>query len=484
MRRAYNMAVPDCSKKMAVQPTGGCWTESEEHDPHWQMTLRPVRLTRRHLLAGFGAAAAAGPAATIHARAQSQHPQMHAIDALPAPLSLGPDHRETTVWSLRTGGSSESPRFRQSESMNLIVNNGLPAPLVLNWHGIDGAAAIEPLTARPPISPGGTDRYSLSFRQAGTFLCDTRLLGDGQVQPFPARALIIEERTPLEFDRDEVMLIEDWRLDDEGLPIAPGTSGKKVGPPLYLVNQKPSLDLNLHINERLRMRFINACQRNAIAIEIKDFDVRIIAIDSRPAEPFLARNGRLVMAPGTRIDVVIDATLPAGTTSAIVLHDGGGSPREIARLHVSAEGPARSTPLPAPPALPSTNPPAQLDLRNALRTDVPLTSFEKKAASWGPPAHFSTRQPPAFRVKRGRTAVLALTNTTTKPMVFHLHGHHARLLDRLDDGWKPFWLDTVLVDAGQTQRIAFVANVAGAWPIETMAVEWSAPRQVGWFTVE
>lgn len=446
------------------------------------MMFRPARLTRRHLLAGFGAAAAAGPAATIHA--QSQHPQIHAIDAMPTPLSLGPDHRETTVWSLKTDGSSGSLRFRQSESMGLVVNNGLPAPFVLNWHGLDGAAAIEPLTARPLISPGGTDRYSLPFRQAGTFMCDSRLLGDGLAQPSPAQALIVEERTPTEVDRDEVMLIEDWRLDAEGLPVAPGTTEKKVGPPLYLVNGKPSLDINFHINERLRLRFINACQRNVIAIEIKNLGVRIIAIDSQPAEPFLARNGRLVLAPGTRIDAVIDVTLPSGTTSAIALHDGGGNPREIARLHVSADGPGRAAPLPVPPALPSTSLPARLDLRNALRADVPLTSSEGTPTSWSRPALFSTRRTPAFRVKRGRTAVLVLTNTTAKPMVFRLHGHHARLLDRLDDGWKPFWLDTVLVDTGQTQRIAFVADVAGAWLIETMAVEWSAPRQVSWFAVE
>jgi FtsP/CotA-like multicopper oxidase with cupredoxin domain len=80
--------------------------------------------------------------------------------------------------------------------------------------------------------------------------------------------------------------------------------------------------------------------------------------------------------------------------------------------------------------------------------------------------------------------VITLTNPTAIPMVFHLHGHHARLLDRLDDGWKPFWLDTVLVDAGQTQRVAFAADVAGAWLMEAMAVEWSAPRLVRWFAVE
>ena len=55
--------------------------------------------------------------------------------------------------------------------------------------------------------------------------------------------------------------------------------------------------------------------------------------------------------------------------------------------------------------------------------------------------------------------MLALTNRGDLPVVFHLHGHHFRLLDRLDDGWKPFWLDTLAIDSGQTERIAFAAEL-------------------------
>ena len=57
--------------------------------------------------------------------------------------------------------------------------------------------------------------------------------------------------------------------------------------------------------------------------------------------------------------------------------------------------------------------------------------------------------------------------------MFHLHGHHFRLLDRLDDGWKPFWLDTLAVEPGQTQRIAFLAEYAGRYLIESVATDWA-----------
>jgi len=80
--------------------------------------------------------------------------------------------------------------------------------------------------------------------------------------------------------------------------------------------------------------------------------------------------------------------------------------------------------------------------------------------------------------------VLALTNRAAIATVFHLHGHHFRLLDRLDDGWKPFWLDTLAIEPGQTQRIAFAAEYAGRWLIESVATDWAAPRLVRWYSVD
>jgi FtsP/CotA-like multicopper oxidase with cupredoxin domain len=99
------------------------------------------------------------------------------------------------------------------------------------------------------------------------------------------------------------------------------------------------------------------------------------------------------------------------------------------------------------------------------------------------PASFAASAAPAFRAKVGRTVVLALTNRAEIATVFHLHGHHFRLLDRLDDGWKPFWLDTLTIDPGQTQRIAFAAEYAGRWLIESTATDWAAPRLVRWYDI-
>lgn len=202
-----------------------------------------------------------------------------------------------------------------------------------------------------------------------------------------------------------------------------------------------------------------------------------MAIDSQPSEPFHARNGALVLAPGGRVDAFIDITAPAGPAIPILLHDGKEA-RPIGRLVVSNEPPIRPAVLPPAPPLPSNGLPAQLNLKNAQRFDLPLGGLQ---SNWVAPNEFATKDPLAFRA--GRTVVLALTNPGALPAVFHLHGHHFRLLDRLDDGWKPFWLDTLAIEPGQTQRIAFLAEYPGRYLIESVATDWAAPRLVRWYSV-
>ena len=181
-----------------------------------------------------------------------------------------------------------------------------------------------------------------------------------------------------------------------------------------------------------------------------------------------------------RIDAFIDATTPIGSTSLVLLHDGKEA-RPIARLVASKQPPIRDAPLALAPPLPSNGLPSQLDLKNALRIDLTLGG---PPAEWVAPTVFTISARPAFQARVGRTVALTLANRTDTAAVFHLHGHHFRLLDRLDDGWKPFWLDTLAIEAGQTQRIAFSAEYAGRWLMESTATGWAAPRFVRWYSVE
>jgi len=417
------------------------------------------------------AVAALGPALPRIATAEGRQ-SLH-LRAAADTIALDPARSPTQVASLQ--GPAPTIRVKRGGELDLRLRNDLPAPVALDLYGVDGARSAEPLARRTAVAAGAEDTFIVPLRQPGTFLCAVRLLG-AAVRPLP---LIIEDSDAPPVDRDEAFLVEDWRLQADGTAIAAGSApGDTVA--IYTVNGRIAPEITLRANQRLRLRLINGCQRNVIALKIEGLEVRVMALDGAPAEPFPARNGALVLAPGGRADVHIDATASPGSSASILLHDGREA-RPIARLVTSSEPPVRPVPLPPAPALPSNELPAQIDLTGALRADLALSGIE---AGWVLPAKLETAAAPAFRAKRGRTVVLALSNGSSVAAVFHLHGHHFRLLDRLDDGWKPFWLDTLAVEPGQTQRIAFAAEHAGRWLIEAMATDWTAPRLVRWYSVE
>jgi FtsP/CotA-like multicopper oxidase with cupredoxin domain len=425
---------------------------------------------RRALMAALGATSAG---LLLPGRSPAQERPPVAIAARRGALPLRSGGPETSVWML------EAPelRFRRGENLQVEFANDLAVPVALDWRGIDGVPAIQPFIGRRLLSPSGWEKVRIPLRHAGTFLCDMSVLAVQDALPVRGRPVVVTESEPVSVDRDEVLLVEEWRLRADASASVPGTDPNETTIS-YTLNGKAALDVAARSNERLRLRFINGSRRTVIALKLESVDVTVMAIDSQPTEPFLARNGALVLAPGSRVDAFVDVTAPPGSNLKILLHEGKQS-RTLGFIIVSREAPARSAPLPPPAPLPSNGLPAQLDLKNALRVDLPLSSTE-----WMLTASLANAPQPAFRVKAGRTVVLALSNRTEFATVFRLHGHHFRLLDRLDDGWKPFWLETLAIEPGQTQRIAFAAEHAGHWLIESVATNWAAQRFARWYAVE
>ncbi len=201
-----------------------------------------------------------------------------------------------------------------------------------------------------------------------------------------------------------------------------------------------------------------------------------MAMDGQPAEPFPARNGALVLAPGARADAFVDAA----TSAPFLLHDGKEA-RQIGRLAVSGWL-ERRAPLfaAAAPAFERPSREARSERRPAVRCRARRTRCRLDPAS----KFLHRRPPPPSAPRPAAPSCWPSKNPGPVTNVFHLHGHHFRLLDRLDDGWKPYWLDTLAIEPGQTQRIAFAATSPGRWLIESVVTDWAAPRLVRWYAVE
>src|SRR5579862_2095058 len=298
---------------------------------------------RRRFMAGFGAAALT---TMVSPAAAAQAPQTIRLEAKPAAIPLRRGEAPTPIWDLE---SRPAPLRLKIGQADVTFRNGLPAPAVLDWRGIDGAAAAEPLTARPPVAPGAEISFPLLLHRAGTYFAELRLPAAPDALPCRPLPFVVEESEPVAVDHDEMFLIEEWRPQP-----APATGDPA---PVFSVNGQVLPEIPVRSGARLRLRFINGSQQQVIAVKIEGLEVRVVAMDSAPAEPFPARNGALVLAPGGRADALIDVTSPPGGATQILLHDGQQA-RRVALLLASGEAPIRSAPLPAAPPLPADGLPA------------------------------------------------------------------------------------------------------------------------------
>jgi FtsP/CotA-like multicopper oxidase with cupredoxin domain len=396
-------------------------------------------LSRRHVLIGCGCAFAA-TVRHIHAETSPGVTVLHAT-------------------SMGFGGAVPGPaiRARRGDEIKVRLVNGLDEPMALHWYGVrvpnpmDGGV---PLTGAP-VAPGASIDYRLPVPDAGTFWY--RAASRSQQESGLYGALIVAEPVPPLVDQDQLLIFG-------------GRRSSRDGAQEFTVNGVTALDIAARANERLRLRFVNASAR-PINAQIDNHRVIVMALDGEPAEPFASRDGRIVLAPGNRADVFVDATLAPGSVAPITLTQDRGEPA-VLRL-VYGEMTARRTPLGDPAPLAANPLPIRMDFSRALRVALAIEGGDATALAGKP----------LFSAERGRTVVMAIDNRAAQAHVVHLHGHHFRLLDRLDDGWKPYWLDTVAVDRRQTARIAFRADNPGRWLIEQQAIDGPAAG-VNWFDVK
>ena len=420
--------------------------------------MMTLPMSRRRVLAGLALTCLTVP---VRAQPPGASPAgFRVLRAHPGTISLA-GQRPTAIWGYDGAAPGPTLRIKRDEELRVRLVNDLPEPTAIHWHGIRLPNAMDgvPGLTQPPVAPGVSFDYEFRPPDAGTFWYRPAGNAAAQIARGLRGALIVEESEPVVVDREVLLMFEDW-------PSAPGSP--------VTVNGGPDVKLAVRTNERLRLRLVNATIARALVLRVERHAPLVVAIDGQPSEPFVARDGRLALGPGNRIDVFMDLPLRAGERAAILLEDAGAT-RPIANL-AYADEPLRSAPLPEPKPLPSNPLPARLDLRNAARHDLALDTLAPLPA----PLH---ERPPLLAVRRGRIVVLALNNRTEMTQTIHLHGHHVRLLDRLDDGWKPYWLDTITVPARQTDRVAFLADNPGKWLIEAQSLQGGAARTGAWFAV-
>src|SRR5262249_61194597 len=90
--------------------------------------------------------------------------------------------------------------------------------------GFAGVPASEPLIGRRLLAASGWERVRIPLRRAGTFLCDMSLLAVQDALPARGQPVVVAENEPVSVDRDEVLLLEEWRVRADGTAAVPGAA--------------------------------------------------------------------------------------------------------------------------------------------------------------------------------------------------------------------------------------------------------------------
>jgi len=268
-------------------------------------------MNRREFLAA-GAALALAPGVSF---AQPRELKLgRATQAL-----VGAANPATDVWAYNGTVPGPELRFKQGERLAIAVQNGLDAQTTVHWHGIrlpNAMDGVPHLTQAPIAARGGHFLYEFDLPDAGTYWYHPHLGSPEQVGRGLYGALIVEERDPPAVDRDIVWVLSDWRLDRQARNLEDfrnfmdSSHGGRIGNTVT-VNGAIRETFAVRAGERIRLRLINASNARIYGLSFEGHEPWIIALDGQPVTPYW--DGRVVLGPAMRADVILDCTAAPGS---------------------------------------------------------------------------------------------------------------------------------------------------------------------------
>jgi FtsP/CotA-like multicopper oxidase with cupredoxin domain len=448
-----------------------------------------VDLCRRALLCGAAAGGLLGLAGCqIRLDARTDPIRLNAAPTT-APL-LGDMEAPTAVWAYNGAAPGPVLRVPRGGTLAVRLENALTQDTSIHWHGIRIDNAMDGVVGltQAAVAPGDGFDYRFVCPDAGTYWYHSHYRSWEQVARGLHGLLIVEEAEPPAVDREILLVLDDWRLDEAGAihesfgALHDWAHAGRIGN-WVTINGRPPGDLPLRAGERVRLRVLNAATARIFAIAVEGHAAQVAALDGFAVAPFAPAES-VLLGPGQRVDFLLDATGEPGGRYAL-LDDAYDDPRPIGFFAYSDAPPLRAQ-FDAPPRLGETRPPPAPDLSQALGADMVMEggamgglagamldgemkgmrALAQAGRVWAVNGVAGDLDKPLLSVRRGRSVTVRMANETAWPHAMHLHGHHFTVLSvdgKPAEGAGRIWRDTHLMAPRETADIAFVADNPGKW---------------------
>jgi FtsP/CotA-like multicopper oxidase with cupredoxin domain len=424
---------------------------------------------------------------------------------MPAPgraLLAGAPHPDTAVWAYNGQVPGPEIPVRQGDRLRVVVENGLAEDTTVHWHGIRVPNAMDgvPHVTQKPIPPRERFAYEFDLPDAGTYWYHPHQRSAEQVGRGLHGPLIVEERTPIEVDRDVTWVLDDWRLRRDAQISADFhdmhdvTHNGRIGNTVTVNGRIPEA-FPVTCGERIRLRLINVANARIFGLELAGHAPQVIALDGQPVPPHAPEGGRVVLGPGMRVDLVLDMNGKPGEIYPITDTFYRGFEYRFVDV-VYGPDTLRERPPDLPIALaPNALPEPDLKLAECHAivfaggmmgsmtdammdgTRLGMREIMRNRMAWAINGIVATDHvmPPLLRLARGKSYVLALRNDTAWHHPIHLHGHSFRVIRRNGQPTRfGAWQDTVLIEPRQEVDVAFVADNPGEWMLHCHILEHQA----------
>ncbi len=408
---------------------------------------------------------------------------------------------KSPVWRFLKGQTLAVVEIKQGEILKGKLINLLDEEIWLQFFGVRGAAEAMTLNCLPGIE--NAVEFTFTPPDAGTFWFGPMTRASAQRGMGLYGMLVVREATNTPDFNDLPLIIADWALDDNGKPkgkfddldeaIADGRLGN-----WYTVNGAFRPHLKVDRSKPQRLRLLNACNARILDLGFRGAELFVIAEDGQPVPIHRLADDRVKLAPGQRIDLVLER-LPDQLTMTLGLTEDS-----FILGVIEPAGPDAAPSLPDNFALPN-NPLSEPGDRSSAREvtitiaggtkgglksakvgdeELDLRKLLEKGLAWAFNGYAGTGGPPLFEAKKGETLILAFDNITAFPQPLHIHGHVWKLVEA--DGSprdaEP-WRDTIVVPALAKAKMLLVADNPGAWVLQSLIAERVDSGLLAAFTV-
>jgi FtsP/CotA-like multicopper oxidase with cupredoxin domain len=262
--------------------------------------------------------------------------------------------------------------------VRIAVENGLSEDTTIHWHGMRVPNPMDgvPGLTQPPIKASETFTYEFTPPDAGTFWYHSHANSLEQLGRGLAGPIVVEERAPVAVDRNLLWFLSDWRLTEDGdiasgfgSPMDAGMSGR-VGN-FVTVNGLGETAESVRAGERLRLRLVNGAAARIMRLRFEGHHPVVLALDGQPCEPHEPEDGRILLGPAMRADVMLDMQGEPGHRYAVIDDFYDGLSYRLTEIAYDERPPLHIHLGEAPIVLPR-NPLTEPDLAAAERHDLVL----------------------------------------------------------------------------------------------------------------